>query len=90
MVANRRLEIGDSSLTASLDRLAFVNVAVLKAVVALQLFRGLWRDDRLTETYLLLVLWATLVSMDSSVGFLRSVVLIEVDCRFKDFLVNFV
>ena len=90
MVANRRLEIGDSSLTASLDRLAFVNVAVLKAVVALQLFRGLWRDDRLTETYLLLVLWATLVSMDSSVGFLRSVVLGEVDCRFKDFLVNFV
>ena len=90
MVSNSRLEIGDSSLTASLDRLAFVNIAVLKAVVALQLFRGLWRDDRLTKTYLLLVLWATLISMDSSVGFLRSVVLIEVDRRFKDFLVNFI
>lgn len=90
MVSNSRLEIGDSSLTASLDRLAFVNIAVLKAVVALQLFRGLWRDDRLAKTYLLLVLWATLISMDSSVGFLRSVVLIEIDRRFKDFLVNFI
>ena len=90
MVSNSRLEIGDSSLTASLDRLAFVNIAVLKAVVALQLFRGLWRDDRLAITYLLLVLWATLISMVSSVGFLRSVVLIEVDRRFKDFLVNFI
>lgn len=90
MVSNSRLEIGDSSLTASLDRLAFVNIAVLKAVVALQLFRGLWRDDRLAKTYLLLVLRATLISMDSSVGFLRSVVLIEVDRRFKDFLVNFI
>jgi len=83
------LEVGDSSLTASLDGLTFVDVAVLKTIVALQLLRGLWREYRLSKPYLLVVLRTTLISVDARGLFLGSV-FVQVLSSSSHFLMHFV
>ena len=86
---SRVLEVGDSSLTASLDGLTFVDVAVLKTIVALQLLRGLWREYRLSKPYLLVVLRTTLISVDARGLFLGSV-FVQVLSSSSHFLMHFV
>ena len=90
LVSNSRvLEVSDSSLTASLDGLTFVDVAVLKTIVALQLLRGLWREYRLSKPYLLVVLRTTLISVDARGLFLGSV-FVQVLSSSSHFLMHFV
>ena len=91
LVSNCRVfEVSDCSLTAGLNRLTFVDIAILKTIVALQLLWGLWRDHSLSESYFLMVLWASVVSVDTSIRFLWSVILFEVVDCLGYFLVYFV